>query len=56
MDGSWKPTTSNIPTALEYFEFNNVSTMKNGYRANDQIVWNQVCSEMIMSLQNLGIT
>ena len=43
-DGSWKPTTSSDNTALEYWEFNQQSTMKTGYRAKDQIVWNQVRS------------
>uniref|UniRef100_A0A914EMZ6 C-type lectin domain-containing protein n=1 Tax=Acrobeloides nanus TaxID=290746 RepID=A0A914EMZ6_9BILA len=41
LDGSWKPTTSKDYTKLEYFEFNNVSTPKIGYRAKDQVAWNQ---------------
>ena len=42
LDGTWTPTTSSNFTALEYFEFNAASAMKTGYRATDQIVWNQV--------------
>lgn len=41
-DGSWLPTTSKDPTKLEYFEINATFSMKTGYRAVDQVVWNQV--------------
>jgi hypothetical protein len=42
LDGTWKPTTSSNFTSLEYFQFNETSDMKVGYRAKDQIAWNQV--------------
>jgi hypothetical protein len=42
LDGSWMPTTSMDFTALEYFQFNNISSMKTGYRYKDEIVYNKV--------------